>query len=310
MAIESDLNIFISWSGDLAKRITNVLIGWLPTMFDHVRTFFSGVDIDAGSRGLNVIQDQLDVSSFGIIVVTTENLNKPWLLFESGALSKRLNGDLTKVVPVLVGFDDVSQIAASPLFQFQSVLLDEDGARSLCLSIARTIAQRRAGVDEHRLEEAPILRRFERCWRDLKDDVEAAIEASGEQPAPPNVDQPALLRAMYQSLQSLQQQVADLRNSGPVVVSPTPARIQSLAHSLNAPSPWADGQRMQATQDAIEQIAASYKPVRYVTPMERNGERVVGVMFADGEGLPPEDVNTFMLQVSPFAVTVAIVTDQ
>jgi len=112
VAIESDPNIFISWSGDLAKRITHALRDWLPTMFDHIEPWFSDVDVDAGSRGLNVIQERLDASAFGIIVVTPENLNKPWLVFEAGALSKRLKGDPTKVVPVLVGFDNVNQIAA------------------------------------------------------------------------------------------------------------------------------------------------------------------------------------------------------
>jgi len=79
---------------------------WLPTMFDHIEPWFSDVDIDAGSRGLNVIQERLDASAFGIIVVTPENLNKPWLVFEAGALSKRLKGDPTKVVAVLAGRGD------------------------------------------------------------------------------------------------------------------------------------------------------------------------------------------------------------
>ena len=69
------------------KRITHAMRDWLPTMFDHIEPWFSDVDIDAGSRGLNVIQERLDASEFGIIVVTPENLNKPWLVFEAGALS-------------------------------------------------------------------------------------------------------------------------------------------------------------------------------------------------------------------------------
>jgi hypothetical protein len=94
MAIEQDLKIFISWSGDLAREITKVLRDWLPKMFDHIDPWASEVDIDAGMRGLDVIQDRLNASSFGIIVVTTENMNKPWLNFEAGALSKRLSTSL------------------------------------------------------------------------------------------------------------------------------------------------------------------------------------------------------------------------
>jgi hypothetical protein len=51
MAIESDLKIFISWSGDLAREVTKVLRSWLPKMFDHIDPWASEVDIDAGLRG-------------------------------------------------------------------------------------------------------------------------------------------------------------------------------------------------------------------------------------------------------------------
>ena len=68
MAIEQDLKIFISWSGDLAREITKVLRDWLPKMFDHIDPWASDVDIDAGMRGLDVVADRLDDSAFGIIV--------------------------------------------------------------------------------------------------------------------------------------------------------------------------------------------------------------------------------------------------
>jgi hypothetical protein len=231
-------------------------------------------------------------------VVTTENLNRPWLVFEAGALSKRLNGDPTKVVPLLVGFDDVNQIAASPLFQFQGVKLDEDGARRLCLSIARTIG----------LPEEAILTRFDRGWKDLEADVQAAIEAAGNQPAPPKPDETTLLTGMYQSIQSLQKQVAALSNSP----APPPRIVvsNSVVDSLVPRSPWTDGGLMQETQDGIKEIAATFKPVRWVNPMERNGEKVVGVMFEDGQGLSGEDWADLMRQVGKFPVVVRVESDR
>ena len=126
MAIEQDLMIFISWSGALAKEVTKALRAWLPKMFDHIDPWASEVDIDAGARGLEVIRTRLDDSAFGIIVVTPENMEKPWLNFEAGALSKSLDGHPNRVVPLLVNFKDILQLT-TPLNQFQATMLDESG---------------------------------------------------------------------------------------------------------------------------------------------------------------------------------------
>jgi hypothetical protein len=45
-------------------------------------------DIDKGTRGLPAIAQQLEETQFGLICLTPESMNAPWLLFEAGALSK------------------------------------------------------------------------------------------------------------------------------------------------------------------------------------------------------------------------------
>jgi hypothetical protein len=315
MANESDLNIFISWSGNLAKGITRVLHQWLPTMFDRVNPWFSDIDIDAGSRGLVAIQERLDVSSFGIIVVTPENFNKPWLVFESGALSRRLEGDLTKVVPVLVGFDDISQLAGSPLFQFQGVRLNEDGAKSLCLSIARTVE----------VSETTILTRFARSWPDLELEADAAIKAAGDQPPPPDIKEFDLIKGMYASMRNLERQIDNLASSvshqslgnleaAPYIVESGVTPNRRFTGYIPPVDPWTDGDAMQAIQDEIKEYAeAAYRPVRYVSPMEWKGQKVVGVLFEDGQGMTSgtDDFNKFMkVAHRRWPVSVAIVSDR
>jgi hypothetical protein len=99
-------------------------------MFDHIDPWASVTDIDAGARGFDEIKERLDVSGFGIIVITTENMEKPWLNFEAGALSKTLDADPNKVVPLLVNFDDVLQLT-TPVNQFQAALqIDRQGHRT------------------------------------------------------------------------------------------------------------------------------------------------------------------------------------
>ncbi|MFF3066591.1 hypothetical protein ACFVQ3_18790, partial [Oerskovia sp. NPDC057915] len=72
---EDDLKIFISWSGELSKNITRIIRMWLPKMFDRIDPWMSDIDIQAGTRGLQLIESRLNESAFGIIVVTTENQN-------------------------------------------------------------------------------------------------------------------------------------------------------------------------------------------------------------------------------------------
>jgi hypothetical protein len=71
-------------------------------MFDNIDPWFSDTDIRAGTTWFGEIQERLNASKYGIIVVTTENLGKPWLNFEAGSLSKTLGEDRTLVTPLLV----------------------------------------------------------------------------------------------------------------------------------------------------------------------------------------------------------------
>ena len=57
--------------------------------------------IAKGARWSPEIAKELQETSFGIVCVTPENTNAPWLLFETGALSKTIEG--THVRPYLLG---------------------------------------------------------------------------------------------------------------------------------------------------------------------------------------------------------------
>jgi hypothetical protein len=60
----------------------------------------SDKDIEIGGRWNQQVAAQLDAADFGIVVVTAANQHQPWLMFEAGALAKRL--DVARVVPLFV----------------------------------------------------------------------------------------------------------------------------------------------------------------------------------------------------------------
>jgi hypothetical protein len=51
----------------------------------------SDSEIDKGSRSLGEISKALADIKIGIVCLTPENLQRPWLFFEAGALSKSID---------------------------------------------------------------------------------------------------------------------------------------------------------------------------------------------------------------------------
>lgn len=131
-------NVFISWSGDLAKAVAFVWNDLLRAAFDIVDPFMSEAGIGAGERGLDKIATNLADTSFGIVVVTQENENSPWINFEAGALSKHFNDAGVRVAPSLVDFEHKSDLEG-PLKQFQGGLLDRDGIEFILVELAKMI---------------------------------------------------------------------------------------------------------------------------------------------------------------------------
>src|SRR5438067_2326988 len=96
------LNVFLSWSGDRAKVVAEMLRGWIPELIQGVECFVSSQDIASGDNWGSVLEQHLDQSEFGIICLTPENHARPWILFEAGVLAKRYGGS-TRACPYLIG---------------------------------------------------------------------------------------------------------------------------------------------------------------------------------------------------------------
>ena len=110
------MKVFLSWSGDLSHKVAVVLRDWLPSVIQSIEPYVSSEDIDKGARWSTDIAKELEASAFGVLCVTQENLESPWLNFEAGALSKTV--DKSRVCPFLYGVKR-SEIKG-PLLQFQS----------------------------------------------------------------------------------------------------------------------------------------------------------------------------------------------
>lgn len=159
------MQVFISWSGERSKKIAAALRDWLPLVVQALDPWFSPEDIDKGARWLSDLNSQLQQQSVALICVTPENLTAPWLLFESGALSKAM--DSSCVSPVLLGVEAVD--LEGPLAQFQATALNRADMRRLLATFNRRLDK---PLDERQIDTA-----FALLWPQLESQVEALLKA-------------------------------------------------------------------------------------------------------------------------------------
>ena len=125
------MQAFISWSGNRSRVIGEALRDWLPLVVHGLSCWMSSEDVHAGERWGISVSNELMKSEYGILVLTRDNMNAPWILFEAGALAKAVG--LTQVCPILINV--TPQEIPQPLGQFQSVRLDQDGMWRLVRSL-------------------------------------------------------------------------------------------------------------------------------------------------------------------------------
>ncbi len=125
------MKIFLSWSKPKSHETALAFREWLPSVIQSIEPYVSSEDINKGTRWSGEIAKELDESSFGILCVTKENLEEPWLMFEAGALSKRL--DNAFVYPFLLGVKNSD--VKGPLSQFQSTTFEKEDIKKLVVSI-------------------------------------------------------------------------------------------------------------------------------------------------------------------------------
>lgn len=126
------MRVVLSWSGERSRTVARALWGWLPRVLYFADPWMSDADIHAGQRWAGEVASALEEAGFGILCITRESVNAPWLLFEAGALSRPSSG--TPVVPLLIDVP-VSCISGGPLGQFQAARLDRQGCHDLVVSI-------------------------------------------------------------------------------------------------------------------------------------------------------------------------------
>ena len=126
------MKVFISWSGEKSRDLAELLREWIPAVIQAAKPYFTPDDVAKGSRWSTEIATELAESSVGIICLTGDNLEAPWIMFEAGSLAKQLEEG--RVCSIL--FDDLGpEDLKGPLGGFQAVRFQKADFLQLAQSI-------------------------------------------------------------------------------------------------------------------------------------------------------------------------------
>ena len=81
------MQVFLSWSGESSKEMADALKPWLADVVPGLSVWMSDHDLEAGAAWGTELHEQLKRADFGILCVTRDNVNAPWMLYEAGALA-------------------------------------------------------------------------------------------------------------------------------------------------------------------------------------------------------------------------------
>src|SRR3954470_11608790 len=128
------MKVFISWSGELSRKVATILRPWIKCVLQATEPFMSAEDIDKGSLWFNALNDQLADTAVGIICLTRENVSQPWILFEAGSLAKGLS--TPQVCTFLI--DLAPKDLKAPLSQFNATSPTKDDLFRLISTINKS----------------------------------------------------------------------------------------------------------------------------------------------------------------------------
>lgn len=158
------MKVFLSWSGERSRLVATLLDEWLRCVLQAIRPWISTKDIDRGSLWFSEIQDQLQDVTTGIICLTQENKEKPWILFEAGALAKGLSN--SRVCTLLIDLEPHD--IRDPLAQFNHTKPDQGGIYAL----VHTLNNR---LGDNRLDPAILTKVLDTYWAQFEERFQKII---------------------------------------------------------------------------------------------------------------------------------------
>ncbi|QPH46283.1 toll/interleukin-1 receptor domain-containing protein [Pseudomonas fulva] len=199
------MKIFISWSGKRSRLVAELISDWIKCVLQASRPWISTRDIDRGAIWFTEISDQLRDTAVGIVCLTQENKNKPWILFESGALAKGLSTSRVCTFLVDLSPSDVED----PLAQFNHTVPAKDSLWALVRSLNSALEA--SGLDERILAQV-----FDTYWPQFQKQFDEALKSSPQEAEVQPRSEESILDEILSNTRALTARVRSLESRGDV----------------------------------------------------------------------------------------------
>ncbi len=196
------MKVFISWSGHRSKEVAELLSDWVKCVLQASKPWISTRDIDKGAIWFSEISDQLKDTAAGIVCLTQENKDKPWILFETGALAKGLSTNRVCTFLIDLKPSDIED----PLAQFNHTLPDESSLWGLICSLNNCL-----GAD--RLDERILKQVFGTYWPQFEHRFAEIIQKTPAKTKPKARTDESILGEILENTRVLSSRVRDLEKT-------------------------------------------------------------------------------------------------
>jgi hypothetical protein len=200
------VQVFISWSGAKSRAVAEALRQWLPNVLQGISPFVSSRDLAAGTRWAVEIAEKLKDTEFGLVCVTRENQQEPWLNFEAGAIAKKL--EVSRVVPLAI--DLAPAEISHPLGQFQATRTSQEGLAEVVKAMNSASS---SPIPTENLSAA-----IDKWWPDLEVDlnrIEKNPYGEDRQPSPPDRSDREMLEEVLDTVRGLSRAAPPRRMDDP-----------------------------------------------------------------------------------------------
>ncbi len=195
------MKVFLSWSGERSKQVATLLDEWLRCVLQAIRPWISTKDIDRGALWFNEIQDQLQDTTIGIICLTQENKDRPWILFEAGALAKGLSNSRVCTLLIDLQPSDIKD----PLAQLNHTLPERENM----FELVRTLNNR---LGTNALDPRILGTVFDTYWEQFEQKFIDILSRTVTQEAPEPRSEQDILSEILGITRSLSNRVGAIEN--------------------------------------------------------------------------------------------------
>ena len=191
MLLGEVMRVFISWAGEQSKQVANVLRRWLPTLLQSTRPFVSTWDIETGADWLAKLKEAFGQHAIIIVCGTKESIASPWVLFETGAISR---SEKSRLITLLCNITE-QDLVRHPLSSFQHMKIEKEAVHKLLLELNDR-------EDEARVDPGVIEKTLDTFWPEFVSEINGVL-AKGPETAEREITVKETLGEILRTVQSL-----------------------------------------------------------------------------------------------------------